>query len=120
MTLTSFTKPTDEPVEVKILADTVCHPHGAVSKGDVLMVSFGEYYTLKAAGKAAKVDPDAKVPAHEPSPADGMSPEEFADRLDGMSKADLVEMGNVKLGLALNAKSNKDDLIAAILAAVEK
>jgi hypothetical protein len=118
MTITGFVKPSDEPVQVKILADTVCQPHGAVQAGQVVTVTFTEYYLLKAAGKAEKVDPAQHMPAREPSPADELSPEEFADRLDGMTKAELVAMAADKMGLQLDPKSTKDEMTTAILKAV--
>lgn len=69
MVLTSFpSEPADGALKVRILADTICHPHGAVSKGEIAVVSRAEYYQLRAAHKAAL----ARVDDLEATPAEAL------------------------------------------------
>jgi mannose-6-phosphate isomerase-like protein (cupin superfamily) len=55
-------------VTVKIVADTRCAPHGAVAAGEIVTVPWGEYHSLKAAGKAIKATAEEIAAARAPKP----------------------------------------------------
>ena len=74
MALTNFmTEQGNGLVRVRIIADTICNPHGHVSQGDVVLVDHSEYLALKHSHKAvlaAKDEVQAEAQAlPEPAPA---------------------------------------------------
>jgi hypothetical protein len=60
-------------VKVRVLANTVCKPHGPISAGQIVTVSNAEYHQLRAAHKVVRV---ADAPAEsKPEPQGEPVPE---------------------------------------------
>lgn len=116
MTLTSHpTNVGTNKVRVLIAADTICDPHGHVSAGDVVDVTFDEFHALRVNNKAEIYVGDAELPAE----GEDVALDAFVMELAGMTKVQLVKMGKDEFGLDLVESSKKDELIEAITKAAE-
>lgn len=108
-------------LKVRILARTVCQPHGEVDAGDVVSVDFQEWLALRNNGKAVLhvEKPAAAAVVVADAGADGLSEEEFQTALNGKTKAQLVALAKSEFGKSLNESAKKEDLIAAIVEAAK-
>ena len=77
MVLTMFpsTHGLPERLTVEITADTVCSPHGHVSRGDLVEVDRDEYFALKSANKCILAPPAS-------APIDGSAVDEIAQQAE--------------------------------------
>ena len=113
MTVTTFPNHPSgaQKVKARILADTVCQPHGIVSAGQVVEVTTDEFQLLRHANKAElHVEPQP-----EDSGTKSMSLDEFKAALDSRTKAALVELAKQEFSLDLSESSTKQQLTDAIV-----
>lgn len=107
----------EQLVKARILADTVCQPHGDVSAGEVVTVSVNEFFKLKHANKAEIATEQVEAePRKEGDDSKLVSIDELRVELGKMSKAELVAGAKENYGIDLSENSKKEELIAAILA----
>ncbi|ABF42172.1 hypothetical protein Acid345_3171 [Candidatus Koribacter versatilis Ellin345] len=107
-----------QAVRAKILADTVCQPHGRVERGQVVTVTADEYWLLRAAGKAelAVADIAPEVPEVQ---AEQLAEDPFV-KLEAMTKPEICAFAKEQFGLELKERMPKDELIAAVAMATGK
>lgn len=116
MTLTAHpSHPTGQAVvRARILAATVCDPHGLVDAGQLVLVTVDEFWKLKHAGKAELVLEQVADTAPLPDTTTEAN-EDLFEKLDAMTKAELVAFGQEQYGLDLSERDKKDDLVSAIV-----
>lgn len=74
-----------EDLLVRILADTMCQPHGAVHAGQIVSVTRGEYHALRAAHKA------------ELAPAEALPSAADLDQVDEEQRAKAATAGTAEV-----------------------